>query len=96
MKNFLLDKFSIKNNKLKQDISYPSTISYLNSNNKLSSNTIEELLTSEKINLISDQKEKNNRWKIKKKGIKTPFSESAWNGELPLLKQSLWYEIKSK
>jgi len=96
MKNFLLDKFSIKNNKLKQDISYPSTISYLNSNNKLSSNTIEELLTSEKINLISDQKERNNRWKIKKKGIKTPFSESAWNGELPLLKQSLWYEIKSK
>jgi hypothetical protein len=96
MKQFLLDRFLIKNNKLKQDSTYPSTTSYLNSFNKLSSNNIEELLTSEKINLISDQKEKNNRWKIKKKGIKTPFSESAWNGELPLLKQSLWYEIKSK
>lgn len=96
MKNFLLNKFPIKKNNLKQDITYLSKISYLNSFNKLTSNTIEELLTSEKINLISDQKEKNNRWKIKKKGIKTPFSESVWNGELPLLKQSLWYEIKSK
>lgn len=96
MKQFLLSKFLIKNSKLKQDSTYPSTTSYLNSFNKLSPNTIEELLTSEKINLISDQKEKNNRWKIKKKGIKTPFPESAWNGELPLLKQSLWYEIKSK
>jgi hypothetical protein len=75
-----------------------STVSYLNSfkTSSSSSSTIEELLASENVNLISGQKEKNTRWKIKKKGIKTPFAESAWNGELPLLKQSLWYEIKSK
>ena len=98
MKNFLFNNFTIKNNKLKEKTKQRSTVSYLNSfkTSSSSSSTIEELLASENVNLISGQKEKNTRWKIKKKGIKTPFAESAWNGELPLLKQSLWYEIKSK
>jgi len=51
---------------------------------------------SEKGNLFSTKNEEVNRWKIKKKGIKTPFPETVWNNELPILKQNLWYEIKSR
>ena len=96
MKNFLFNNFPIKNNKFKGKTKREYTVSYLNSFRTISSSTIEELLASENANLITGRKEKNTRWKIKKKGIKTPFAESVWNGELPLLKQSLWYEIKSK
>ena len=70
-------------------------ISKLNHSDNLKSNTIEELLKSEKRDFKVNQREKNSRWKIKKNAIKTPFSEALWNGELPIMKQNLWYEIKS-
>jgi len=73
-----------------------SSISDLKSREKVEINDIEEMLNSEKKNLISGTTEKSNRWKIKKKGIRTPFPESVWNNELPILKQNLWYEIKSR
>ena len=73
-----------------------SSISDLKSPEKTVIRSIEEILNSEKKNSISSPIEEARRWKIKKKGIRTPFSESVWNNELPLLKQNLWYEIKSK
>jgi len=73
-----------------------SSISDLKSPEKTVIRSIEEILNSEKKNSISSPIEEARRWKIKKKGIRTPFSESIWNNELPILKQNLWYEIKSK
>ena len=72
------------------------TTPILNYSDNLKSNTIEELLKSEKRDFNVNRREKNSRWKIKKNAIKTPFSEALWNGELPIMKQNLWYEIKSK
>jgi hypothetical protein len=95
-KNFILEILfnSTKRNKI---FRFPSLlISNLNYSDNLKSNTIEELLRSEKRDFKVNRREKDSRWKIKKNAIKTPFSEALWNGELPIMKQNLWYEIKSK
>lgn len=95
-KNFILEIVfnSTKRNKI---FRFPSLlISNFNYSDNLKSNIIEELLKSEKRDFKANPREKNSRWKIKKNAIKTPFSEALWNGELPILKQNLWYEIKSK
>jgi hypothetical protein len=96
MRNFLLAKFFKSKTIIVLKDRQVSSISNLTSSNEIAPSPIEDLLFSEKNNLVSMREEKIGRWKIKKKGIKTPFSESVWNNELPLLKQNLWYEIKSK
>lgn len=96
MRNFLLAKFFKSKTIIDLKDRQVSSISNLTSSNEIAPSPIEDLLFSEKNNLVSMREEKIGRWKIKKKGIKTPFSESVWNNELPLLKQNLWYEIKSK
>ena len=95
-KKFLKEKFLINRIKNVNFDNSDSNLSNLNSSNIVDSTTIKELLDSEKKNSASISKEDNSRWKIKKKGIKTPFLESIWSNELPLLKQNLWYEIKSR
>lgn len=95
-REFIVKKFpgeSVKHNLVEYSL---SSLSSLNSREKINPKIIEELMKSEKGEFLFNKKEKNGRWKIKKKGIKTPFSESLWNGELSLLKQNLWYEIKSR
>ena len=95
-KNFILE-ILFKSTKRNKIFRFPSLlISNLNYSDNLKSNTIEELLKSEKRDFNVNRREKNSRWKIKKNAIKTPFSEALWNGELPIMKQNLWYEIKSK
>jgi hypothetical protein len=95
-KNFILE-FLFNPTKKNKIFRFPSLlVSNFNYSDNLKSNTIEELLKSEKKDFRVNQREKNNRWKIKKNAIKTPFSEALWNGELPIMKQNLWYEIKSK
>lgn len=96
MKNFLLSKFLKNKTTIDLKDRQVSSISNLTSSSEITPSPIEDLLFSERKNLMSVRDEKFGRWKIKKKGIKTPFSESVWNNELPLSKQNLWYEIKSK
>ena len=95
-REFIVKKFpkeTVKHNHVEYS---PISLSNLKSLDKINPKIIEELMKSEKGEFLFNKKEKTGRWKIKKKGIKTPFSESLWNGELPLLKQNLWYEIKSR
>jgi len=95
-KRFLSKKLFTETKKLLPITIISSSTSNLNSSGFENRNIIQNLLLSEKGNLFSTKNEEVNRWKIKKKGIKTPFPETVWNNELPILKQNLWYEIKSR
>ena len=95
-KTFLLKKSIKTTKKLLPANAIASSISNLNSSDAENQNTIEILLLSEKGNINSTKIGENSRWKIKRKGIKTPFPETVRNNELPILKQNLWYEIKSR
>lgn len=96
MKEYLKEIFQNDTNRTTTINNPSSSISDLKSTEMTGIKDIEEMLDSEKKNLISSNTEKSSRWKIKKKGIRTPFPESVWNNELPILKQNLWYEIKSR